>query len=71
MQHTVTIRANLPNIKVATACHSTSTSEKARNALAKAQIVVATHGSAVDLLSHYGKTFGLQSYFSRYLSLVT
>lgn len=61
VQHTVTIKANLgPLLTVATACHTATTSPKARETLSKAQIVVATHGSAKDLMDHYGDYFNLE-----------
>eukprot|EP00804_Cyclotella_cryptica_P016705 CCRYP_002011-RB/>CCRYP_002011-RB protein AED:0.04 eAED:0.04 QI:412/1/1/1/0.83/0.85/7/239/1584 len=52
VQHTDSLRANLP-CKVETACHTSSRSARARESIAAADVVVATHGSALDLLNHY------------------
>lgn len=47
-----TLRANLPCV-VATACHTSSHSANAREEIANADVIVATHGTALDLLRHY------------------
>lgn len=52
VQHTDSLRANLP-CRIETACHTSSHSAKAREDIAAADIVVATHGSALNLLKHY------------------
>ena len=65
VQHKTTLLANLP-FSVAIACHHTSNSEKARKELSESNVVVATHGSAMDLLNHYGDIFN----FSRINLLV-
>ena len=52
VQQTYTLRANLP-YKVATACHSSSSSDQAKKELRDADIIVATHGAAEDLFRHY------------------
>lgn len=60
VQHTQTVRANLPSLTVETACHTASNSEESRRKLASADVVVITHGSALDLLRSYGDIFNLQ-----------
>ena len=52
VQHTDSFKANLP-CKVETACHTSSSSARAREDIAVADVVVATHGAAKDLLTHY------------------
>lgn len=59
VQQSSTLRANLP-YTVATACHTAVCSEKSRSELALAQIVVTTHGCALDLLRHYSDIFTLE-----------
>jgi len=56
VQHTTTLMANLP-YSVATACNTSTKSKQMRQKLADANIVVATHGAAKDLLMHYGDMF--------------
>ena len=58
VQHTTTLNANLP-FTVATACNTCTKSAKAREELAEANIIVATHGAAKDLFMHYGDMFCL------------
>jgi ERCC4-related helicase len=50
IQQSTTLRANLPNYSIQTACYASSNSEGARQALAKSNVIVATHG-AVRILS--------------------
>lgn len=45
IQQSMTLRANLPNFTVQTAYYARSNSETSRQALAKANVVVATHGA--------------------------
>ncbi|KAL7549126.1 hypothetical protein ACHAWF_012981 [Thalassiosira exigua] len=52
VQHTDTLKANLPCV-VATACHTSSHSLQARDEISNADVIVATHGTALDLLRHY------------------
>lgn len=52
VQHTDTLRANLA-CAVETACHTSSHSSRAREDIAKADVIVATHGAVLDLLRHY------------------
>jgi len=59
IQHTATLRANLPYV-VATACNQLARSTRAREELLKANIIVATHGAARNLFMHYGDMFKLQ-----------
>ena len=49
---TDTLQANLSSV-VATACHTSSHSPKARADIANADVIVATHGTTLDLLRHY------------------
>mmetsp|Transcript_3985 Transcript_3985/g.5196 ORF Transcript_3985/g.5196 Transcript_3985/m.5196 type:complete len:1557 (+) Transcript_3985:97-4767(+) len=58
LQQAKTLRINLP-YKIATACQTAAKSEEARQELSDAQIIVATHGSALELLRHYSNTFYL------------
>ena len=62
MQQSLTLEANLP-YKVATACSHGSTSTPYppvyMEKLCSANIIVATHGSALDLLSYFGDKFSL------------
>lgn len=58
-QHTTTLLANLP-YTVATACHSSTRSTSNKESLAKANILVATHGAAMDLFMHYGDYFSFE-----------
>jgi len=59
IQHTTTLEANLP-YTVATACHNSTTPAGSRERMAQAQILVATHGAARDLLMHYGDMFSFE-----------
>jgi endoribonuclease Dicer len=45
IQQSVTLRANLPNYSIQTACYETASTSIAREELAKANVVVATHGA--------------------------
>jgi len=58
LQQANTIESNLP-FSVGIACNTAAVSEKARKELANAQVLVATHGSALDLLRHYSDMFHL------------
>lgn len=58
-QHTTTLLANLP-FTVATACHNSTRSTGNKEKLAQANILVATHGAARDLLMHYGDIFSFE-----------
>jgi hypothetical protein len=60
VQHTATLRANLP-YKVATACNQLVRSTRARDELQRANIIVATHGAARNLFMHYGDMFSLKN----------
>jgi hypothetical protein len=55
-QHTTTLLANLP-YTVATACHNSTRTAQSKEKMAEANILVATHGAARDLLMHYGDIF--------------
>jgi endoribonuclease Dicer len=59
MQHSSTLRANLP-YTVATASHNSTRNPGAREAMAAANILVATHGAMLDLFMHYGDLFQMQ-----------
>lgn len=59
VQHTDSLKANLP-CKVVTACHTSSNSSRAREDIAAADVVVATHGAAKDLLTHYSDVLSLE-----------
>lgn len=61
VQHTSTLRANLP-FSVETACCNTNFSEKSRRKLATCNIIVATHGAIHDLLMHYGDLFRMDRF---------
>lgn len=60
VQHTTTLKANLP-FKVSTACHTSSNSDMAREEIKECNILVATHGAALDILRHYGDYFSLSN----------
>ena len=61
IQQSTTLQANLPyNIKVA--CIHVGQSESARQELAEANIIVATHGAIHDLLMHYGDMFQMERF---------
>ena len=57
-QHTTTLLANLP-YTVATACHNSTRTSGSKEKMAQANILVATHGAARDLLMHYGDIFSI------------
>lgn len=59
VQHTDSLRANL-SCKVETACHTSSNSVTAREDIAAADVIVATHGAAKDLLTHYPDVLSLE-----------
>ena len=59
VQHTDSLKANLP-CRIETACHTSSNSARAREDIAAADVVVATHGAARDLLTHYPEVLSLQ-----------
>lgn len=60
MQHTTTLMANLP-YTVATACNNASVkASTSRDDMARANILVATHGAARDLFMHYGELFSFE-----------
>lgn len=59
MQHSATLRANLP-YTVATASHNSTRNPGAREAMAASNILVATHGAILDLFMHYGDLFQMQ-----------
>ena len=61
IQQTSTIQANLP-YTIGTACLAVSHSDKARIALSKSNILVATHGAIHDLLMHYGDMFQMSRF---------
>ena len=61
VQQTTTLQANLP-YKVATACRTTTNAEPARQRLAEANIIVATHGAMHDLLMHYEDVFQMKRF---------
>ena len=58
----MTLRANLPNYSVQTACYASSNSEKARKSLATSNVIVATHGAIMDLLMHYADIFQMSRF---------
>lgn len=58
VQHTDSLRANLP-CRVETACHTSSNTASAREDISNADVVVATHGTAMDLLTHYPDVLSL------------
>jgi hypothetical protein len=49
IQQSTTLRANLPGFSVQTACYASSNSEASRQALANANVIVATHGAVRTL----------------------
>ena len=51
VQHSDTLRANL-NCSVATACHTSSHTARSRDEISRSDVIVATHGTAKDLLQH-------------------
>jgi hypothetical protein len=48
IQQSATLRANLPNFSVQTACYASSNSDASRRALGKANVIVATHGAVSE-----------------------
>lgn len=65
MQQSLTIEANLPHLKVETACYAKNTggSKSARTSLASCDVIVATHGAIQDLLMHYGDKFSMDGFY--------
>jgi ERCC4-related helicase len=67
LQQSTTLAANLP-YSVGVACYSTtmqagaSSGVQARRKLKDCNILVATHGACLDLLSHYGDLFAMQHF---------
>jgi superfamily II DNA or RNA helicase len=61
IQQTTTLEANLP-YTVATACRTTTNAELARQKLANANIIVATHGAIHDLLMHFEDVFQMKRF---------
>jgi superfamily II DNA or RNA helicase len=59
-QHATTIRANLP-YTVATASYNSARKPGAKEAMATANILVATHGAMLDLFMHYGDLFQMHT----------
>jgi hypothetical protein len=62
IQQSLTLRANLPRLRVETACYASTSSKRARISLGKCDIIVATHGAIQDLLMHYGDTFSMERF---------
>eukprot|EP00536_Pseudo-nitzschia_multiseries_P005215 jgi/Psemu1/11980/gm1.11980_g len=62
IQQSLTLRANLPHLKVETACYASSSSKRARTSLGSCDVIVATHGAIQDLLMHYGDTFSMDRF---------
>ena len=58
VQQTETLAANLA-LDVQTASQHTVTTAESRQRLAKCQVLVATHGAYLQLLSHYGDAFSI------------
>jgi primosomal protein N' len=48
IQQSATLRANLPDFSVQTACYASSNSDASRRALGKANVIVATHGAVSE-----------------------
>ena len=63
IQQSLTLRANLPHLKVETACYASASSKRTRATLGRCDVIVATHGVVKDLLMHYGDTFRMD-YFN-------
>ena len=61
MQHTDTLRANLP-YQVGLACANNHHHQDSRQDLARCDIIVATHGAIHDLLMHYGDLFAMSRF---------
>lgn len=62
IQQSLTLRANLPNLCVETACYASASSKRARASLGRCDVIVATHGVIQDLLMHYGDTFRMDRF---------
>ena len=62
VQQTMTLRANLPGFKIATACYASSHSMPSRQGFSKANVIVATHGALLDLLMHYGDIVNMSKF---------
>ena len=60
VQHSDTLRANL-NCSVATACHTSSHTARSRDEISRSDVIVATHGTAKDLLQHYPDVLALSN----------
>lgn len=60
VQHSDTLRANL-NCTVATACHTSSHTARSRDEISRSDVIVATHGTAKDLLQHYPDVLALSN----------
>ncbi|KAL3918160.1 MAG: hypothetical protein SGILL_004371, partial [Bacillariaceae sp.] len=50
IQHTFTLRSNLPHFKVETACYTTTSSKRARERFSKCDVLCATHGAVSSLI---------------------
>jgi ATP-dependent helicase YprA (DUF1998 family) len=48
IQQSLTLRANLPNFRIETACYATASSKGARDSLAECDIIVGTHGAVSE-----------------------
>jgi len=62
IQQSLTLKANLPLLRVETACYASASSKRARISLGKCDIIVATHGAIQDLLMHYGDMFSMDRF---------
>jgi len=62
IQQSLTLRANLPQLHVETACYTSANSKRTRLILGKCDVIVATHGVIQDLLMHYGDTFRMDRF---------
>lgn len=67
VQHTDSLKANLP-CRVETACHTSSNSARAREDIANSDVIVATHGAAKDLLTHYSDILSLANVSQMYFT---
>jgi len=52
---------------VVTACHTSSHSQQARDEIGEADVIVATHGTALDLLRHYPDVLPMSMVSSSFL----
>uniref|UniRef100_A0A448ZDB2 Dicer-like protein 1 n=1 Tax=Pseudo-nitzschia multistriata TaxID=183589 RepID=A0A448ZDB2_9STRA len=59
IQQSLTLRANLPQLCIETACYATASSKRARASLERCEVIVATHGAIQDLFMHYGDSFSM------------